>query len=181
MSHPFPACLTWYLGWILVHPSSLLTLAKSEGNQWPSGTVHCSCEGATGRDGSSVPLLLPDFGMSGHDAWNCSITLDTNVSQLVSQWINLPALKVVPLFLSCEIIHFYMAYFSLSWGYVVSGRKPTNWWRIRLVLCCLKAEMVKLALNILAPKKKKKNFQNLKNLGKKMFMTYSVCSHLVGK
>ena len=64
--------------------------------------------------------------MSGHDACNGSNSLDTNLSQLVSEQINLPALKVVPLFLSCEIIHFYMAYFNLSWGYVVSGRKPTN-------------------------------------------------------
>ena len=42
----------------------------------------------------SIPLLPLDLGMSGQDACNCSIGLDTSLNQLVSQRINLSALKV---------------------------------------------------------------------------------------
>lgn len=46
--------------WRLTCPRCLLTLAKSEGNQQTSETVHCSSVGATRRDGpfqSSLPFL----------------------------------------------------------------------------------------------------------------------------
>ena len=43
--------------WSLTCPRCLLTLAKSEGNQQTSETVHCSSVGATRRDGPFQPSL----------------------------------------------------------------------------------------------------------------------------
>ena len=48
----------------------------------------------------SISLLPLDLGMSWQDACNCSISLDTSLNQLVSQRINLSALKVGLLLLS---------------------------------------------------------------------------------
>ena len=47
-----------------------------------------------------IPLLPLDLGVSGQDACCCSIGLDATLNQLVSQQINLSALKAGLLLLS---------------------------------------------------------------------------------